>query len=187
VPIPPSAEAPPADRQRDGFDREPEWSPDAVVQRSKDEDEVTEIGSPGGTAYGKIVVEGAGSIMDRTDWPHLPRPASLEGPRPWENSFVDESDVRAGRVPPPELIAREWSETIHQNRRVTPKQWSDGWFATRFESQSSPESELGECERVAIKELVEATGETSPVSIAGRLMLPPSALDEIRFAVKSVV
>ena len=31
---------------------------------------------------------------------------------------------------------------------------------------------------------MEATGETSPVSIAGKLMLPPSALDEIRFAVK---
>jgi len=38
-----------------------------------------------------------------------------------------------------------------------------------------------------IKELVEVTGETSPVCIAGKLMLPPSALDEIRFAVKSVV
>jgi hypothetical protein len=48
--------------------------------------------------YGSIVVEGVGSIMDKTDWPYLPRPASLEGPRPWENaSFVDESDVRAGR------------------------------------------------------------------------------------------
>jgi hypothetical protein len=185
VPIPPSAEAQPAERQRDGFDREPEWSPDAVVKRSKDE--VTVIGSPGGAVYGEIVVEGVGSIMDKTDWPHLPRPASLEGPRPWENSFFDESDVRAGRVPPPELVAREWAETLHQNRRVTPKQWPDSWHATRFETTSSPEPELCERERVAIKELVETTGETSPVSIAGRLMLPPSALDEIRFAVKSVV
>ena len=188
VPIPPSAEAPPAERQRDGFDREPEWSPDAVVQRSKDEDDVTEIGSPGGAVYGKIVVEGAGSVMDQTDWPHLPRPASLEGPRPWENvSFVDESDVRAGWVPPPEFVAREWAETIHQNRRVTPKQWSDSWYATRFETTASPEPELCERKRAAIKELVEATGETSPVSIAGKLMLPPSALDEIRLTVKSAV
>jgi hypothetical protein len=186
VPIPPSAEAPPAERQRDGFDREPEWSPDAVVQRSKDE--VTEIGSPGGTAYGRIVVEGAGSIMDKTDWPHLPRPASLEGPRPWENvSFVDESDVRDGRIPPPELVAREWAETLHPNRRVTPKQWSDSWFTTRFETAASPEPELCERERAAIKELVEVVGVTSPVSIAGRLMLPPSALDEIRVVVQSVV
>ena len=157
----------------------------AVVQLSTEDETV--IGSPGGAVYGEIVVEGVGSIMDKTDWPHLPRPASLSGPKPWENSFVDESDVRAGRVPPPELIAREWSETVHADRRVTPKQWSDGWFATRFESQSSPESELGERERVAIKELVEATGETSPVSIAGKLMLPPSALDEIRLTVKSAV
>jgi len=35
--------------------------------------------------YGEIVVEGVGSIMDKTDFPHLPRPASLSGPKPWEN------------------------------------------------------------------------------------------------------
>jgi len=185
VPIPPSASAPPAERQRDGFDREPEWSPDAVVQLSTEDE--TEIGSPGAAVYGEIVVEGTGSIMDKTDFPHLPRPASLEGPKPWENSFVDESDVRAGRVPPPELIAREWAETVHPNRRVTPKQWSDSWYTTRFERQSSPEPKLGERERVAIKELVDTTGETSPISIAGQLMLPPSALDEIRSTVKSTI
>jgi len=185
VPIPPSASAPPAERQRDGFDREPEWSPDAVVQLSTEDE--TEIGSPGAAVYGEIVVEGTGSIMDKTDFPHLPRPASLEGPKPWENLFVDESDVRAGRVPPPELIAREWAETVHPNRRVTPKQWSDSWYTTRFERQSSPEPKLGERERVAIKELVDTTGETSPISIAGQLMLPPSALDEIRSTVKSTI
>jgi len=151
------------------------------------EDE-TEIGSPGAAVYGKIVVEGTGSIMDKTDFPYLPPPASLEGPKPWENtSFFDESDVRAGRVPPPELIAREWAETVHANRRLTPKQWSDSWYTTRFERQSSPEPKLGERERVAIKELVDTTGETSPISIAGQLMLPPSALDEIRSTVKGTI
>jgi len=186
VPIPQSAEAPPAERQRDGFDREPEWSPDAVVQLLTEDE--TEIGSPGAAVYGKIVVEGTGSIMDKTDFPYLPPPASLEGPKPWENtSFFDESDVRAGRVPPPELIAREWAETVHANRRLTPKQWSDSWYTTRFERQSSPEPKLGERERVAIKELVDTTGETSPISIAGQLMLPPSALDEIRSTVKSTI
>jgi len=185
VPIPPSASAPPAERQRDGFDREPEWSPDAVVQLLTEDE--TEIGSPGAAVYGKIVVEGTGSIMDKTDFPYLPPPASLEGPKPWENtSFFDESDVRAGRVPPPELIAREWAETVHANRRLTPKQWSDSWYITRFERQSSPEPKLGERERVAIKELV-ARGETSPISIAGQLMLPPSALDEIRSTVKGTI
>ena len=185
VPIPQSAEAPPAERQRDGFDREPEWSPDAVVQLLTEDE--TEIGSPGAAVYGKIVVEGTGSIMDKTDFPYLPPPASLEGPKPWENtSFFDESDVRAGRVPPPELIAREWAETVHANRRLTPKQWSDSWYTTRFERQSSPEPKLGERERVAIKELV-ARGETSPISIAGQLMLPPSALDEIRSTVKGTI
>ncbi|MFD1569787.1 hypothetical protein [Halorubrum laminariae] len=187
VPIPQSAEAPPAERHRDGFEREPEWAPDAVVQLSTEEE--TEIGSPGGTAYGTIVVEGTGSIMDRTDLPYLPQPAVLSGPEPWENtSLFDEFDVRSGRVPPPELIAREWSETVQANGRVTPKQWSDDWYTTRFERQSSPpESMLCEQERVAIKELVESTGETSPISIAGQLMLPPSALDEIRSTVKSTI
>jgi len=186
VPIPLSAEAPPAERQREGFERPPEWAPDAVVQLSTEEE--TEIGSPGGTAYGKIVVEGTGSIMDKTDLPYLPRPASLEGPKPWEGtSLFDESDVRAGRVPPPELVAREWSETVHENGRVTPKQWSASWYTNRFERQPSPEPELGERERVAIKELVETTGETSPISIAGQLMLPPSALDEIRSTVRSTI
>jgi hypothetical protein len=185
VPIPPSASAPPAERQRDGFDREPEWSPDAVVQLLTEDE--TEIGSPGAAVYGKIVVEGTGSIMDKTDFPYLPPPDYLEGPKPWENtSFFDESDVRAGRVPPPELIAREWAETVHANRRLTPKQWSDSWYITRFERQSSPEPKLGERERVAIKELV-ARGETSPISIAGQLKLPPSALDEIRSTVKSTI
>ena len=186
VPIPESAEASPAPRQRDGFEREPEWAPDAVVQLSTEEE--TEIGSPGGTTYGTIVVEGTGSIMDQTDLPYLPRPAILKGPEPWQNtSLFDESDVRAGRVPPPELVAREWSETVHANGRVTPKQWSGSWYTDRFERQSSPEPALGERERVAIKELVETTGETSPISIAGQLMLPPSALDEIQSTVKSTI
>ncbi|WP_049983589.1 hypothetical protein [Halorubrum sp. BV1] len=186
VPIPESAEAPPAERQRDGFERPPEWEPDAVVQLSTEEE--TEIGSPGGTAYGKIVVEGVGSIMDTTDLPYLPQPDLLEGPKPWESTTLfDESDVRAGRVPPPELVAREWSETVRANGRVTPKQWSDSWYTERFERQSSPEPELGERERIAIKELVKSTGETSPISIAGQLMLPPSALDEIRLTVKSTI
>jgi hypothetical protein len=125
--------------------------------------------------------------MDKTDFPYLPLSSSLEGSEPWKNpSFFDESDVRAGRVPPPELIAREWAETIHPDRRLTPKQWSDSWYTTRFERQSSPEPKLGERERVAIRELV-ARGETSPISIAGQLMLPPSALDEIRSTVKGTI
>jgi len=157
-----------------------------VVQLSTEEE--TEIGSPGGTTYGTIVVEGTGSIMDKTHLPYLPRPAILKGPEPWQNtSLFDESDVRAGRVPPPELVAREWSETVHANGRVTPKQWSGSWYTDRFERQSSPEPALGERERVAIKELVETTGETSPISIAGQLMLPPSALDEVRLIVKSTI
>jgi len=61
------------------------------------------------------------------------------------------------------------------------------WCVCVSVSEVSLCSRICERERVAIKELVETTGETSPVFIAGKLMLPPSALDEIRFAVKSVV
>lgn len=187
IPIPEFAEAPPAQRERDGFEREPEWSPDAIVQLSTEEE--TEIGSPGGTAYGEIVVEGTGSILDSTNLSYLPPPASLEGPKPWKNTALfDESDVRSGRVPPPELIAREWSETVHCDGRVTPKQWPDSWYTDRFERDPSPpESLLSDQERVAVRELVETTGDISPVSAAGQLMLPPSALDEIRITIENYI
>jgi Putative rep protein (DUF1424). len=79
----------------DGFDREPSWEPEAVVQTASGEE--TEIGSPGGTAYGEIVVEGAESITATTPLPYLPPPEVLSGPEPWEGTdLFDESDVRLG-------------------------------------------------------------------------------------------
>lgn len=201
VPIPESAEAPSAERVRESFDRPPEWSPDAVVQVASGEE--TEIGSPGGTAYGEIVVEGAGSITAKTALPYLPRPEALEGPEPWEGTgLFTEADVRRGRVPPPELVAREWVETVQSDRRVTPKEWPSDWYAARFEREEEPEPEpelepepesVEECERQlpsevsrSIVELVETEGVESVPSVMGRLRVAPSWREEVAAVVESV-
>jgi hypothetical protein len=180
VPIPESASAPPAESVSEGFERSPEWEPDAVV-RSWGEGEETSIGSPGGTVYGQITVPGRGSIMDRCGFEYLPPVEVFEGPEPWTNTSVfTESEVRAGDVPPPELVAREWSETVQTGRRVTAKQWSDEWYADRFErSESSPDLELSQAERDRITSFVERTGVTSVPSICGKLKIEPEKADAV--------
>ena len=172
VPIPDHAEAPPAEPIHEAFEREPQWEPDAVVRTWGDGEE-TAIGSPGGAVYAEVVVEGYGSITDQCDLPYLPQSSVFEGPEPWENTDVfDESDVRAGRVPPPELVAREWAESLQSGRRVTPKQWSDSWYADRFEQDHGPT--LTELEEKRVRELVRVEGVESVPSICGRLQLDPS-------------
>jgi hypothetical protein len=174
VPIPESAAAPPASSVSEGFEREPEWEPDAVVRTWGDGEE-TSIGSPGGTIYGEITVPGKGSIMDRCGFEYLPPLEVFEGPEPWENTAVfSEAEVRAGEVPPPELVAREWSETVQTGRRVTAKQWPEGWYADRFErSESSADLELSESERSRVEAFVRRTGITSPPSVCGKLQIDP--------------
>jgi hypothetical protein len=178
--IPESASAPPAERETVGFDREPEWRPEAVVQTASGEE--TEIGSPGGTAYGEIVVPGAESIIKTTPLPHLPPPSVLEGPEPWKRTdLFDESDVRLGLVPPPELVAREVAETVQSGRQVTAKEWRSDWYAARFESSEVPDGD-GEPQLVSeisrsiverVEELVRMEGVTSVPSVMGRLGIDP--------------
>jgi len=111
VPIPDDATAPPAETIRESFSRDPQWRPDAVVQAWSDDDEGTPIGSPGGTRFGRVVVEGHGSIRDRCGLDRLPPAYRFDGPEPWNNEIpFDESDVRSGRCPPPELVKRERQE-----------------------------------------------------------------------------
>ena len=111
VPIPDSVTAPPADEICESFEREPQWRPEAVVQAWSDDDEGTAIGSPGGTRFGRVVVEGHGSIRDRCGLDRLPPAYRFDGPEPWNNDIpFSESDVRAGRCPPPELVERERRE-----------------------------------------------------------------------------
>ena len=173
VPIPESAEAPPAETVRESFDREPQWRPEAVVQAWSDDDEGTAIGSPGGTVFGEVVVEGAGSIIDRCGLPYLPRAEVLEGPEPWEGTgLFTEAEVRSGEVPPPELVAREWAESVYRDRRVTPKQWSENWYAERYGQGREPSLTDGERERV--RELVRVEGDLSAVEVCGSLQIDPS-------------
>jgi len=179
VPIPETATAPPGETETVGFDREPSWSPEAVVQTASGDE--TEIGSPGGTAYGEIVVEGAESITERSPLPYLPPPDVLSGPEPWEGTdLFDESDVRLGLVPPPELVAREMAEAVQGDRRVTPKRWSSTWYAERFgEGDDGPDE-------AAVEELVRTEGITSVPSVLGRLGIDPSHRDVVESVVGSV-
>ena len=176
------------ERTVDSFEREPKWKPEAVVQTASGEE--TEIGSPGGTAYGEIVVEGAESITERSSLPYLPPPSVLEGPEPWEGTdLFDESDVRLGLVPPPELVARETVEAVRSDRRVTSKEWRSDWYAHRFagsrESGSDCEPQLASEISRSILELVRVEGVESVPSVMGRLGVDPSKREAVREVVES--
>jgi hypothetical protein len=162
-----------------GFDREPSWSPDAVVKTASDE--VTEIGSPGGTAYAEIVVEGADALVNTSSLPYLPPPSVLDGPEPWRDTeLFTEAEVRTGEIPPPELVARELAEVTQSGRRVTPKQWDLDWYAKRFECESDGDGmQLEESVVESVRELVRTDGVTSVPSVMGRLGIDPSAMGEV--------
>jgi len=176
----------PGEMTVEGFDRDPTWRPEAVVQTASGEE--TEIGSPGGTAYGEVVVPGAESIIKTTPLPHLPPPSVLEGPEPWRDTeLFGESDVRLGRVPPPELVAREVAETVQSGRQVTAKEWRSDWYAARFErsgeSDSDGEPQLASGISRSIVELVRTEGVTSVPSVMGRLGIDPSLRAEVESAI----
>ena len=169
-----------AETVTDGFDRPPKWEPDAVVQMASGEE--TEIGSPGGVRYGEVVVEGAESVTEKSPLSYLPPPSVLEGPEPWRGtSLFTERDVREGRVPPPEIVARETAEVTQRDRRVTRKEWRSDWYAERFGRESG-----GDCERQlpsgvsrSIEELVRVEGVESVPSVIGRLGIDPSLRGEV--------
>jgi len=178
--IPLEFDAPPSrDLERESFDREPSWSPDAVVKTASDE--VTEIGSPGGTAYAEIVVEGADALVNTSSLPYLPPPSVLDGPEPWtDTELFTEAEVRTGEIPPPELVARELAEVTQSDRRVTPKQWDLDWYAKRFECESDGDGmQLEESVVESVRELVRTDGVTSVPSVMGRLGIDPSAMGEV--------
>jgi hypothetical protein len=178
----------PGETTVDGFDRPPSWEPEAVVQTASGEE--TEIGSPGGTAYGEIVVPGAESATEKSVLPYLPPPSSLEGPEPWEETdLFTETEVRLGKVPPPEVVAREVAETVHADRRPTPKEWRSDWYAERFgpepESEVDCESQLASGVSRTIEELVRTEEVESVPSILGRLGIDPSHREEVEEIVAS--
>ena len=162
-----------------GFDRPPEWSPDAIVKTASGEETI--IGSPGGTAYAEIVVVGAESVVNTSSLPYLPPPEVVAGPEPWtDTELFTEAEVRAGEIPPPELVARELAEMTQADRRVTPKQWDLDWYAKRFECESDGGgTQLEESVVESVRELVRTDGVTSVPSVMGRLGIDPSAMGEV--------
>jgi hypothetical protein len=111
----------------------------------------------------------------------LPLSGWLEGPEPWERHPVDESDVREGILPPPEVLAKEHGE--HYNgRRITPKEWPSDWYAERYEKELDGEADrdgLTDRQRMRVIQLVENESVASAVEVAGRLELPPESIEEI--------
>jgi len=173
----------------EGFEREPEWSPESVIQRWSDEETV--IGEPSGVEYGEVVVPGAESILETTPLEYLPPPETVAGPEPWrESSLLEESDVRLGLVPPPELIARELVERTRSGREVTAKRWESDWYERRFGESSSTAEPDGDGESQLasgisrstverVRELVRTESITSVPSVLGRLEISPEYRGEV--------
>ena len=180
-----------------GFEREPEWRPEAVVHRDSD-DEESAVGSPGGVEYGEVVREGEGSAFRRIEETvgagHLPPPAVFEGPEPWRSGpeWLTEEAVRSGAVPPPEVVAREWAEIRPSKPGPARKAWPADWYARRFGTADDAGGDgddaaavLTERERAAARRLVESEGATDPVRVAGRLGVDPEKLEGVEAVVAS--
>jgi len=101
--------------------------------------------------------------------------------------WLTESDVRLGRVPPPELVARELGERTQTGREVTAKRWPSDWYARRFESSQQSDSdgepqlasEVSRSTVERVRELVRAEGITSVPSVLGRLQLSPEYAETV--------
>jgi len=200
VPIPESASAPSGEDCRESFVRAPSWRPEAIIQKASGEE--TEIGEPGGVEYGEVVVEGVGAIGGRwlyepgllsrpEPWrqervcgrcggelthtasePKVQCPGCGETKEPTRRLPYTEDEVRSGEVPPPELVEKEYAERSHSDRRVTPKEWRDDWYARRFERTGEDESVGPVVDEAAVRRRAER-GESVP-AILGALGLDPS-------------
>jgi hypothetical protein len=164
----------------EAFERPPKWEPDAVVKLSSGEE--TEVGgSPGGVDYGEVVVKGAesaaGRLKESVDADHLPRPSVVEGPAPWESgpAWLTEAAVRSGKVPPPEIVAREYREMHEESAgmggRITPKSWPSDWYERRHGEEGADErggEEGRDAVEAAVEELhLEVTAEEIREAVGG--------------------
>lgn len=145
------------------------WEAEAIVDTSSGEE--TLVGSPGGTVYGEVVEQGAGSITDKLDGRTL-LPEWVRGPEPWTDGPLSEEEVRSGEVPPPELVEREYAEGLSAGRRVTAKEWAEDWYARRFEQGSSSSGEREEIVE-EVREYTRTHPEASVVEVMGRLTISP--------------
>jgi hypothetical protein len=182
VPIPETATVPTKiESTSGGFDREPRWGPESIVQLDEDEEE--SIGAPGGVDYGQVQLEGARSITGQLPVDHLPPADVLEGPEPWScpdaPSWVTETAVRSGELPPPELLHREQSELVVPNSHITRKQWSDNWYDEQYGTVQSEPDALTNHQRDRVRELVRLEGTTSTPAVLGKLGLSPELADAV--------
>ncbi len=166
------------------FRRPATWEPSSVVRVWSGEEE--SVGAPGGVEYAEVIVEGAGAAVRKVPerLRPLPPPSWLEGPEPWERHPVEESDVRGGLLPPPEIVAKEEAERCRRDR-VTPKEWPDDWYVRRFGASAEDVSDGdrrgldgGTCWRVV--QIVRSEPSVSAVAIVGRLQLAPSLVEDVR-------
>jgi hypothetical protein len=168
TPIPESAEAPPGEEIREGFERPPTWEAEAVVQKATGEESV--LGSPGGVEYGEVIVEGADAIPPEKLIP----PDELRTPNP----SVDPTEY-----PPPELIEKQLAE-IHRGDPLTAKKWREDWHAERY--GDDPEEDGGGVEEIdvgAVEEYAERHPDATAPAVMGALGIPPSK----RSAVEAVL
>lgn len=170
VPIPDTASPPrePQYRVEKSGRRPARWRPESIVDRGTGDE--TLVGPPGGSVFGEVLLEREGSINNRLGGRAL-LPSWLEGSEPWKDSPVTEAEVRSGEVPPPELVAREYAESVQSDRRVTQKEWRDDWYARRFERvEDGPD-----VDRERVEEFVRSRPGASVVEVMGALGLAPSA------------
>jgi hypothetical protein len=159
----------------------PKWRFTAVIV----EGEEHPVSSPGAVDTGRVIVEGAESAFARLEESvgadHLPRPETFAGPEPWRGgpAWLTESAVRDGKVPPPEIVTREYAE-MRPSRSVTSKRWPADWYTTRFERESVvDESAVREIERY-----VDRNPDATVPAVLGALCLPPSYEDTVREALE---
>ena len=182
VPIPETAEAAPASRQSEGFDRPPEWEPEAVVQTASGEE--TEIGSPGGVEYGQVMFREdrkevlglecslCGEYVFRPDHPE---PDSKHFAFHLKSEHKDEIAPDASYDT--YLVDEEEPAGAEPDGAESDEAESDG-----AESDGA-EPELSECDRERVEELVRVQGVESVPAVLGRLGIDPAH----REAVASVV
>jgi len=176
VPIPETAEARPASRRSEGFDRPPEWSPEAVVQTASGEE--TEIGSPGGVEYGQVMFREdrkevlglecslCGVYVFRPDHPE---PDSKHFAFHLKSEHKDE--IAPGAAYDEYVVDDEESES-------EPSGGEEGAEPER-ESDGDGEPQLASEVSRSISELVRTEGVTSIPAVLGRLGIDPSLREEV--------
>jgi hypothetical protein len=186
VPIPESAEARPGSKRLEGFDRPPEWKPEAVVQTASGEETV--IGSPGGTAYGEVML-----LEDRRKV--LGLECSICGeyvfrpdhPEPDVKHFAFHLKSEHKDEILPDTPYDEYIVGGEESGGPEPDPEPESEPDPEPESEPDPEPELASAVRRSIEELVEVEGVESVPAVLGRLGIDPSRREGVAEIVAALV